>query len=157
ASASSNPDLFWAIRGGGGNLGVATQLEYRVHPLTDVLAGVWNYPPARIPELLQAYAAFVAAAPDELNTIAQVLPSEDGVRFRVLVCHCGDPERGKDLLNPLRALKPAEERVWIAPYVQVNSTINPATPGPHFQTNLFVPDLSAAVIKTLSTAAAEAP
>ena len=65
ASENSNPDLFWAIRGGGGNFGVATALEYRLHPVTDVLTGTLTYPAGRIPELLQAFVKFVATAPDE--------------------------------------------------------------------------------------------
>ncbi len=157
ASANSNPDLFWAIRGGGGNFGIATELEYRLHPLTDVLAGILTYPPGRVPEMLEALGKFVAAAPDELNVIAQILPSDQGPGFRILVCHCGDPRQGENLLRPLRTLKPIEERVWVAPYLQINSTINPAAPVAHFQTNLFVPDLSEAVISTLSTAANDAP
>jgi len=55
ASQDSNPDLFWAIRGGGGNFGVATALEYRLYPVTDVLAGTLTFQVGRIPELLQAF------------------------------------------------------------------------------------------------------
>ena len=157
ASLSSNPDLFWAIRGGGGNFGVATALEFRLHPVTDVLAGTLTYPPGRIPELLQAVVGFVAAVPDELNFIAQLLPSEHGARLRILVCHCGDPRRGNELLNPLRALKPSEEDLRVASYLQTNATINPAAPVAHFQTDLFLPELSAAVIATLSAATSDAP
>jgi FAD/FMN-containing dehydrogenase len=155
-SENSNPDLFWAIRGGGGNFGVAA-LEFRLHPLTDVLAGMLAYPPGRIPELLHALVKLVTAAPDELNVIAQLLPSERGPRFRVLVCHCGDPRRGNELLNPLRALSPSEEEIHVASYAQTNATINPAAPIAHFQTNLFLPHLSDATIAVLSTAAAQAP
>jgi FAD/FMN-containing dehydrogenase len=78
ASQNSNPDLFWSIRGGGGNFGVATALEYRLHPVTDVLAGTLLYPAGRIPELLQAFVKFVAAAPDEMCVACGVLPSEQG-------------------------------------------------------------------------------
>jgi FAD binding domain len=78
ASNNSNPDLFWAIRGGGGNFGVTTALEYQLHPVTDVLAGTLTYPPGRIPELLQAFVKFVAAAPDEMNVLGMVLPSKQG-------------------------------------------------------------------------------
>jgi hypothetical protein len=108
ASENSNPDLFWAIRGGGGNFAVVTELAYRLHPVTDVLAGMLAYPAGRIPDLLQAFAGFVAAAPDEMNVVGQVLPSEQGARFQMLVCHCGDPVRGNELLGPLRALNPKE-------------------------------------------------
>ena len=72
ASSETNPDLFWAIRGGGGNFAVVTALEYRLYPLTNVLAGTMTYPPGRIAELLQAFAKFVAAAPDEMNVVGEM-------------------------------------------------------------------------------------
>jgi FAD/FMN-containing dehydrogenase len=154
---SSNPDLFWAIRGGGGNFGVATDLEFRLHPVPDVLAAALTYPPGRIPELLQALVKFVAVAPDEQNIIAQVLPSAQGARFRVLVCHCGDPRIGNALLNPMRALGPSQEDIRVASYLQTNATMNPAGPVAHFQTNLFFPDLSEATVAAISAAATDAP
>ena len=157
ASQNSNPDLFWAIRGGGGNFGVATALEYRLHPVTDVLAGTLAYPAGRIPELMQAFVEFVAAAPDEMNVLAQVLPSEGGARFQVVVCHCGDSRLGNDLLNPLRSLEPLQDTVRVASYLETNATINPAGPGAHFQTNLFLADLGAAAIATVAAAANDAP
>ena len=95
ASPNSNPDLFWAIRGGGGNFGVATALEYRLHPVTDVLMGTLTYPPGRIPELLQTFVKFVATAPDDMNVVGGVLPSEQGPRFRMLVCYFGQPRDGE--------------------------------------------------------------
>jgi hypothetical protein len=157
ASQKSNPDLFWAIRGGGGNFGVATALEYRLHPVTDVLAGTLTYPAGRIPELLQAFVRFVAAAPDEMTVVGEVLPSEQGMRFQMLVCHCGHPRQGNELLRPLRALKPHEDNVRVASYLETQGTINPAAPIAHFQTDLFLPELSAAAIATITTATNDAP
>ena len=157
ASQNSSPDLFWAIRGGGGNFGVVTALEYRLHPLTDVLAGTLAYPAGRIPELLQAFVKFVVAAPDEMNVVGQVLPSKEGARFQMFLCHCGDSRFGKDLLIPLRSLNPRQDSVRVASYAEANATINPAAPVAHFQTNLFLPDLSAAAIATLETATNRAP
>ena len=157
ASENSNPDLFWAIRGGGGNFGVATALDYRLHPLTDVLAGTLSYSRGRLADLLQGFREFASAAPDELNVIAQVLPSERGAQLRVLVCHCGDPRRGHELLQPLRALNPSREDLRIATYLEINASINPAAPAAHFQTNLFFRDLSEAVIETIVAAASDAP
>jgi hypothetical protein len=157
ASQTSNPDLFWAIRGGGGNFGIATSLEYRLHPVTDVLAGTLSYPPGRIPDLLQAFVKFVAAAPDEMNVVGQVLPSAQGTRFLMLVCHCGHPRQGNELLSPLRALKPQEDNVRVASYLETQTTINPYAPVAHFQTNLFLPELSAAAIATITAATNEAP
>jgi hypothetical protein len=157
ASQNSNPDLFWAIRGGGGNFGVATALEYRLHPVTDVLAGTLIYPAGRIPELLQAFVKSIAAAPDEMNVVGEVLPSEQGTRFQVLVCHCGQPRQGNELLRPLRALKPQEDHVRVASYLETQGTINPAAPIAHFQTDLFLPELNAAAIATITAATNDAP
>ena len=157
ASQSSNPDLFWAIRGGGGNFGVATALEYRLHPVTDVLAGTLTYPPGRIPELLHAFVNFVEAAPDEMNVVSEVLPSQQGPRFHVMVCHCGDPRQGIDLLKPLRALKPEQDNIRIASYLETQSNINPYAPVAHFQTDVFLPELPVAAIATVATAANNAP
>jgi len=157
ASQNSNPDLFWAIRGGGGNFGVATALEYRLHPVTDVLAGTLGYAAGRIPELLQAFVKFVTAAPDEMNVVGEVLPSEKGTRFQMLVCHCGHPHQGNELLKPLRALKPQEDNVRVASYLETQETINPAAPIAHFQTDLFLPELSAASIAIITTATKDAP
>lgn len=157
AGQNSDPDLFWAIRGGGGNFGVATTLEYRLHPLTDVLGGTLVYPAGRISQLLQAFVTFVAEAPDEMNVVGVVLPSEQGARFQVLICHCGDSRLGNDLLRPLRALNPRQDSVRVASYLETNATINPAAPVAHFQTNLFLPVLSAAAIATIATATNDAP
>ena len=157
ASHNSNPDLFWAIRGGGGNFGVATALEYRLHPVTDVLAGTLTYSPGRIPELLHAFAMFVAVAPDEMNVVGEVLPSEQGTRFQMLVCHCGSPHHGDDLLTPMRALKPQEDKVHVASYLHTQTTINPAQAAAHFQTDLFLPELSTAAIGAIAAATEAAP
>jgi hypothetical protein len=158
ASQNSNPDLFWAIRGGGGNFGVVTALEYQLHPVTDVLAGTLLYPPGRIPELLQAFVKVVAAAPDEMNVVGGVLPSEQGGRFWMLVCHCGDPLQGNDLLKPLRALKPQEDKIRVQSYLEVQAGAGfLSAPVAHFQTDLFLPELNAAAIATITKATNGAP
>src|SRR5262249_32798009 len=75
ASNSSDSDLFWAIRGGGGNFGVATSFEYRLHPVTEVLAGALEYPPGQIPDVLGMYEKFTATAPDEIMVVSMIVPS----------------------------------------------------------------------------------
>lgn len=157
ASESSNTDLFWAIRGGGGNFGVLTELKYRLYPVTNVLAGTITYPAGRIPELLHAFTTFVAAAPDEMNVVGEVLPSDQGARFHMLLCHCGDLRDGESLLKPLRALGPQEEQIRVASYLDVQSTINPYAPVAHFQTNLFLPRLTDDGIALIAAAASDAP
>ena len=101
ASPNSNEDLFWAIRGGSGNFGVVTALEYQLHPVGQVLSGALTYPAGRIPELLQGFVSFLAASPDEMDAFAQLLPSEQGRRLKIDVCYCGDPRMGNDLLRTL--------------------------------------------------------
>jgi hypothetical protein len=64
---------------------VVTALEYRLQPVGEVQSGTLQYPAGRIPELLQAFVKFVAAAPDEMNVVGMVLPSEQGTRFQVMV------------------------------------------------------------------------
>lgn len=157
ANQDSNPDLFWAIRGGGGNFGVVTALKFRLHPVTEVLSGTLTYLPGEIPELLHAFARFVDAAPDEMNVVGEVLPSEQGTRFHMLVCHCGDARQGTRLLKPLRALKPQQDSIRIATYLETQATLNPYAPAAHFQTNLFLPELTSAAITTIAAAADHAP
>ena len=157
ASQNSNPDLFWAIRGGGGNFGVVTSLKYRLYPVTEVLAGTLTYPIGRIPELLQAFAKFVAAAPDEMNVVGQVLPSETGARFHMMVLHCGQARSGNDLLQPLRALKPQEDNIRVMSYLDAQTTINPYKSAAHFQTDLILPEFSGSAIETIAAAASAAP
>jgi hypothetical protein len=157
ASQNSNADLFWAIRGGGGNFGVATSLEYRLHPVTDVLAGALLYPPGRTPELLEAFVKFVTAAPDEVSIVGAVLPSEQGTRFRMVVFHCGHARQGNELLRRLRALKPQEDRVREMSYLEAQSIAFLPAPVAHFQTDLFLPELTAAAIVALTTATNDAP
>jgi FAD/FMN-containing dehydrogenase len=156
-SLTSNPDLFWAIRGGGGNFGVALALEYRLHPVTDVLAGTLVYPLGEIRQRLEVFAQVVASAPDEFNVVGIVSASAQGPRFQMIVGHCGDPRQGNDLLSPLRALNPQEDTMRTMSYLEANATINPAAPVAHFQTDLFVPHFKAAVIETITTAIDAAP
>jgi FAD/FMN-containing dehydrogenase len=157
ASEDEHPDLFWAIRGGGGNFGIATALEYRLHPVGEVLAGKLAFGPGRVESTLAAFAAFVATAPDEMNVVGIVQRGEVDARFTMLVCHCGDPFVGNRLLAPLRALGPREDELRVAPYLEINASINPAAPVAHFQSNVFLPELDATAIATIAAAAKDAP
>jgi hypothetical protein len=154
---NSNPDLFWAIRGGGGNFGVVTALEYRLHPVTDVLAGTLLYAAGRTPELLQTFVKLVATAPDESSVLCGVLPSEQGTRFQLQFFHCGDPRDGNELLRPLRALKAQEDNVRIKSYLEAQTAGFLRAPVAHFQTDLFLPELSPAAITAITTATDHAP
>lgn len=158
ASQKSNADLFWAIRGGGGNFGVVTSLEYQLHPVGEVVSGALTYPAGRIPELLQAFVKFLAAAPDEMDAFAQLVPSEQGRRLKIDVCYCGEPRTGIDPVRPLRALKPQDDSVKVMSYLEAQSAGGFLfAPVAHFQTNLILSELNGAAIEAITTAITNAP
>src|SRR5206468_846644 len=87
ASASEHTDLFWGLRGGGGNFGIVTSFEYQLHPVGPVLAGMLLYPFAKAKEVLAYYRDFAKAVPDEVNTMGGLLTSPDGDLMAVIaVC-----------------------------------------------------------------------
>jgi FAD/FMN-containing dehydrogenase len=158
ASPKSNPDLFWALCGGGGNFGVVTELEYQLHPVDQVLSGALTYSAGQIPELLQAFAKFLAGAPDEMDAFAQLLPSERGRSLKIDVCYCGDLRMGNDLVRPLRALNPRADNIKVMSYLEAQAAggflLKPVA---HFQTNLVLRELTGAACTAITTAINNAP
>jgi hypothetical protein len=107
ASEDEHPDLFWGLRGGGGNFGVVTSFEYLLHPVVQVLAGGLVFPWSIAPQVLRFYDEFVKAAPDELSTAASLWVAEDGEPMLSLaVCYCGTLADGERVLKPLREFGP---------------------------------------------------
>ena len=109
ASADENPDLLWGLRGGGGNFGVVTSLEYRLHPVGPaVLAGYLVYPYDKAKELLALVGEFAANMPDEMNLITFLATSPEGGEkvCRILLCYYGAVEEGKRVIRPLREFGP---------------------------------------------------
>jgi FAD/FMN-containing dehydrogenase len=99
----NNPDLFWAIRGGGGNFGAITSMRIQLHPIRQVLAGMMLFPWAQAESVLHGYAASVADAPDELELVTGVLPAPDGSPLVFLApMWSGDGEQGEELIAKLR-------------------------------------------------------
>ena len=107
-NASQEPDLFWAIRGGGGNFGIVTSFTFRLFPLDQVLAGLLLFPMEHAETLLHRYRDLTQAAPDELTVYgAFVNPPDVGPAVGVAVCYCGDNlTEGERLLAPLREVAP---------------------------------------------------
>lgn len=110
ASESENADLFWGLRGGGGNFGIATSFEYRLHPVENVVGGYLAYSGAHAREFLQVYRDFMASAPDELTLEVILLASaEPPAHLPVLIagaCYSGSMEDAQRVLAPLRAVGP---------------------------------------------------
>jgi hypothetical protein len=106
ASEEAHDDLYWGLRGGGGNFGVVTSFEYRLHPVSTVLAGGLSYPLAEAPDVLRFYDGFVTAAPDELSTTASLAILDSGQpAVTITVCYCGPVDTGEQVLRPLRAFR----------------------------------------------------
>ena len=100
-SEEENGDLFWGIRGGGGNFGVVTSFGYRLHPVGKLLGGGLSYPLSEAREVLRFYHEFASGCPDELSTVASlgVGPDGEGV-VGVSVCYCGPPRRESGCFAP---------------------------------------------------------
>ena len=130
-SADESADLFWGLRGGGGNFGVATSFEYRLHEVGPVLGGVLFYPLARAKEIFRIYRDVTSAAPDDLNMYAGLGTLPDGTQVAALpVCYTGPIAEGERLLGPLRASDLLlDDQVGPIPYTALQSIIenfNPA-------------------------------
>ena len=96
--ADSHPDLFWALRGGGGNFGVATSFTYRLHPVQMIVGGLIAHPIDAAPELLRFYRDAVANGSDDLTVFAGLVHAPDGSGTKLsalVVFHTGDPGRGR--------------------------------------------------------------
>lgn len=116
ASANEHPDLFWALRGGGGNFGVVTTFEFRLVPVRDVVGGMTIWPVQRLADLLRWYREFIVTAPPDLNGffhLGKIPPVEPfpaplhGNTIGAIVwCYTGPPERAEQVFRPIRAFGP---------------------------------------------------
>ncbi|MCK1275344.1 FAD-binding oxidoreductase [Bradyrhizobium sp. 61] len=171
ASATENSDLFWALRGGGGNFGVVSSFEFRLHPVGPmVLSGLIVHPFARAKELLAGYRQAASKAPDELTVWVVLrqapplpfLPTEvHGKEILVFaVCYTGDEADGKRELEPLRALgEPIADVIGMQPYAAWQTAFDPLlTPGAYnyWKSHNFV-ELSDGLLDTLAGHAARLP
>jgi FAD/FMN-containing dehydrogenase len=128
ASATENADLFWGLRGGGGNFGVVTSFEYRLYPVGPVLAGPVLYPFAKAREALTLYRDFAGSIPDEVNTLGALLTSPDGNPVAAIaVCYNGSHEAGEKVFRPLRALvPPLADEIAPTPYCKIQTLFDEA-------------------------------
>src|SRR5436305_1426712 len=133
ASEDENPELLWGLRGGGGNFGIATSLEYRLHPVgPNILAGPIFFPGDRAEEILRFYRDWVRELPDEMTTLvnlatappAPFLPEEAHGKPGVVVVavYAGDPEEGRRIVQPLKDLGgAAADLIDVMPYTMMQS------------------------------------
>jgi Berberine and berberine like len=122
---NQNSELLWGLRGGGGNFGVVTRLEYELHPLESVTGGAITYAPADRRKVLQFFRGFASDAPDELTLQAGVLTLASGWGFGIAACHCGDPTRAERALAPLRKIaKPQSDTIARRSYLEMQQMMN---------------------------------
>ncbi len=158
ASANEHPDLFWGLRGGGGNFGIATRFEFRLETAGEVLGGALALPAT--PDVLRAYLECTTEAPDELTTIGAVLhlppapfipPEHHGaLGLGVFLVCAGDPSRAERIVEPLRKLGPVADAVGMIPYPQIFALTEEATrPAPMRTRSMFADDLPPAAIDAI--------
>jgi len=127
-SAHDEPDLFWAIRGGGGNFGVATSFEYRLHPLDPtVLGGHVDFPTAQLRDAIEFYAELITHAPRELSVDLSLAPNEDGTPgAQIYVVYSGDAKNGAKVLEPLQRFgKPIKNTIKQQSYLVIQTWFDP--------------------------------
>jgi len=138
ASAKTNEDLFWAVRGGGGNFGVVTSFEFRAHALSKVVAGPTLWPLERAADVMRWYRDFLPKASPELNGFFAFLTVPPGPPFPealhlqkmcgVVWCYAGDPGPAEQAFAPIRAMEPALYGVGTMPYPMLQSAFDALYP-----------------------------
>ena len=128
----SHPDLFWAVRGGGGNFGVATSFTFRLHPQQTVVGGLIAHPLDAAPELLRFYREAVADASDDLSVFAGLVHAPDGSGMKLaalIVFHTGDPSEAERDLEPFKTWgSPLVVEVGQMPYPVMNTLVDAGYP-----------------------------
>jgi hypothetical protein len=164
ADHEHEPDLFWALRGGGGNFGAVTALEFELYPAAELYAGMFAWPWERTADVLHAWHELVPRLPDELSTSARILqvpPLPDipePVRGRQLVvveaAYLGAEQPGRELLRPLRDLGPELDTFAVVPPAVLGQLhMDPEDPVPFAGSSQLLDELSPAAIDAIVEAA----
>ncbi len=155
ASERENPDLFWALRGGGGNFGVVTSFEYRLHPVKDVFVGLFFFELSAARQVLEFYRQYIATASEQMGAffawqIAPPLPfipeKRQGEPFCLIVaCWAGPLEKGEQMMQPIRKAGPiAAELLTPMPFPALNSAFDGLVPAglQHYWKASFASDVT---------------
>jgi FAD/FMN-containing dehydrogenase len=162
ADPESEPDLFWAIRGGGGNFGVVTALEIRLFPITEVYAGSLFFPIERADEVLAAWRTWVDSVPDEMASVGRFMqfppipdiaaPLRGNSYVLVEAIYQGEEADGAKLLRPLRQLGPTMDTVAMIPATALTSVhMDPKHPVPGSGDGMLLDDFTPEAIDALVT------
>lgn len=164
ADEKENDDLFWALRGGGGNFGVATTLEYRLHEVGPAITGgLIAYPFEDAWDVLRYFRDVTAKLPDEFTVFGGLVHAPDGSGAKlaaIVLCHCGTLVEGERAVQPIKAFgKPAMDAIAAMPYSQMNSMLDAAYPqGAHnYWKSNFLAALTDEAIRTMIDCFAKCP
>ena len=155
ASADEHPDLFWALKGGGGNFGIVTSFEYRLHPVGPVVyGGSVAFGPEHRRAVLESYRELARKAPDELTAYAAMTFAPDGAPVAgISACYAGDPAEGKGLLDEAKAAvgEPLVDGLGQMTYLERQSWMDAGYPPGehHYWRSCFLDDLTDEVIDIL--------
>ncbi len=136
-NAKQNTDLFWAIRGGGGNFGIVTSFKFQAHPVKNVFGGPTLWPIEKIEEIMKWYHEFINQAPDELNGFitTMIIPGPPfpehlhGKQFcGIIWCYAGDMNKANEAFKPILAKKPLFEHVGEMPYPSIQTLFDAMMP-----------------------------
>jgi len=160
-SATQEPDLFWAIRGGGGNFGIVTSFEYQLHEVGPMLAGLIAYPLPQATQVLRGLHEVMSSAPDELMVTGALLTTPEGHKaVAVVPCYVGDPAEGERVIAPLKKLGTvAMEKVGAMPYTVAQKLFDEsAVPGRRFYLRSnYLETIGDALIEALAGSFAATP
>jgi hypothetical protein len=153
ASATEHADLFWAVRGGGGNFGVVTAFEYRLYPVSQILGGLLIYPITHAKDVFRFYRDFTRTAPEALGSLCNLATLPDGTPAAVILLgYNGSVEDGERILRPLRECAPLlADQVALMPYIALQSIVenfNPPGLRNYWKSN-YLQDLSDGAIEVL--------
>lgn len=164
ASGEENADLFWALRGGGGNFGVAASLEYRLHPVGPIVTGgLVAYPFSQAGDVLRHFRDVTASLSDELTLFAGLIHAPDGSGEKlvaIVMCHSGSLAAGEASVRPIRRFgAPALDAIGSMAYCQVNRMLDAAYPrgALNYWKSSFLSGLSDEAIRTMIDCFARCP
>jgi FAD/FMN-containing dehydrogenase len=163
ASADENPGLFWGLRGGGGNFGIAASLEFETHPVDTILGGIVAYPLSEALPVFGAYQEVTAEPPDELEAFFALVHAPDGSGNKIVavpLCHSGDIATGEALVAPLRTVgRPAVDLIGPMPYPVINTILDDGFPkgARNYWRSAFFKELSEDVVGVLVDAFERVP
>jgi FAD/FMN-containing dehydrogenase len=166
ASKSENPDLYWALRGGGGNFGVVTSFEYQLHDLEPIYGGMALYPKSKLKDLFHFFRDYTASAPDSVTAMAGVMIGPPGTSLEgqiaglIAVCHSGPLDDGARLLQPFKDFgPPAFDIIGPSSYAAIQGLFaNAGAPGTrNYWRSNFMKELSDGAIDALLARSDEIP